>query len=553
MTKYSPDIEAALEQYVGSGDGSGDSMAFGKNAYEGAEMWGDRSISTWAPTLQSADGDLLPEKPILDARARDIARNDALIQSGIALHKNSIVGSMFLLNLKPEMKVLGIDDEKWEEEFQEEVEAKFMTGAESVNCWLDAARTMTFTDIIRLGIGVVAASGEMLASVEWIKNPTRPFSTAIQMIDIDRLRTPMDRVTDTDVRGGVRVDRYGAPLGYYITDTMTAGLLNSRLNYESRYIPAYKWWGRQQMIHIREQIRPHQTRGFSEMVAGLKETKMAKKFRDSTLQQAIAAALFAMSIESELPSDAVFASLGAGNLKPGPAITAYGAAYLAAVEQYAGSAKNMHVDGMKIPHFFPGTRLNIKNVGAPGGVGQDFETSLNRYCAALLGVSYEEYSRDYSKTNYSSMKGGMNNTRKYMEARKKLVADRLATIIFMVWFEEMIGRNAIESMKYSKLPNFYDPLMKEAYCSADWIGAGMGQIDELKETQAAILRIKGGLSTWEIELGRLGRDWRKVMRQKAREQALMQQLGITMEEDNSINAASGSPRENNEGDERDAA
>ena len=143
------------------------------------------------------------------------------------------------------------------------------------------------------------------------------------------------------------------------------------------------------------------------------------------------------------------------------------------------------------------------------------------------------------------MKGGLNESWKFMQARKKMVADRLATRMYMNWFEEMIARNEIETMKYSKAPNFYEGLNSEAYTATEWIGAARGQIDELKETQAAVLRIKSGLSTHEEELGKMGKDWRRVFQQLERERLEMEARGIVMQEDNGMNAASGSPREDN--------
>jgi hypothetical protein len=62
--------------------------------------------------------------------------------------------------------------------------------------------------------------------------------------------------------------------------------------------------------------------------------------------------------------------------------------------------------------------------------GTNFEQSLLRYIAATLGVSYEQLSRDYTNTNYSSARAAMTETWKFMQARKKLIADRFATIDF---------------------------------------------------------------------------------------------------------------------------
>jgi capsid protein len=86
-------------------------------------------------------------------------------------------------------------------------------------------------------------------------------------------------------------------------------------------------------------------------------------------------------------------------------------------------------------------------------------------------------------------------------------------------------------------------MMFDALSKCDWIGAGRDQIDELKETQAAVLRIKYGLSTHEDELARLGKDWRKVYPQLERETKEREARGIVLMEDNSVNAASGAPRQ----------
>ena len=94
-----------------------------QGAYDASSRF-DRDLMTWNPSHSSADEDLLPEKRLMDARVRDTMRNDAYAAAGGDIWKNNIVGSMFLLNSKPNHRALGLD-EVWAEEFQEEVEAKF--------------------------------------------------------------------------------------------------------------------------------------------------------------------------------------------------------------------------------------------------------------------------------------------------------------------------------------------------------------------------------------------------------------------------------------------
>jgi capsid protein len=97
--------------------------------------------------------------------------------------------------------------------------------------------------------------------------------------------------------------------------------------------------------------------------------------------------------------------------------------------------------------------------------------------------------------------------------------------VFRLWLEESLAKGLIESMPINA-PSFWEGLNAQAYCECDWIGASSGQVDELKETQAAALRIANGLSTWDKEIAKLGTDWRKSMRQRAREKAYMTKLGI---------------------------
>ena len=114
-----------------------------------------------------------------------------------------------------------------------------------------------------------------------------------------------------------------------------------------------------------------------------------------------------------------------------------------------------------------------------------------------------------------------------MQSRKKMVADRFATWIYRLWLEEAINKNQIETLKRRNVPNFYEGQNKDAYSACEWIGAGRGQIDEFKETQAAVMRIDNNLSTEELEIARLhGGDWRKVKRQRVREQQTDKRLKL---------------------------
>lgn len=452
-------------------------------------------------------------------------RNDAYVAGGAALHKDSIVGEEYRLNARISSKLLfGVQDDKWDAEAQEEIETRFHFYAESPNNWADAQRVNTLTGMVRQAVGTHVGGGEVLASSEW-DDDGRPFASNVLMIDADRLSTPpeLDQYSQSRIRAGVERTKRGAPIAYHICshhprDYFAYGALGGT-NPTWKRVKRFNSWGRQQILHIYETLRPDQTRGIAAMVTALTEMRMLKHFRKTELQRAVIAATYAASIETDLPADAGIA-MGAGQDSENPWVNA-AQEFMRFQAGYYGHANNIHMEGVKIPVFVPNTHLKIQNPGAQSPLGDTFEASMLRHIAASLGVSYEQLSRDYTKTNYSSARASIGESLRGMTPKKRLVADGTANFVYRLWMEEAINYTDLECFKRRDMPSFYEGQNADVYCAASWIGAGQGQIDPLKETQAAILKIKNGLSTQEVEIARMsGGDWRQVKRQIRRERIM---------------------------------
>ena len=505
---------------------AGSQQMSGSGAYEGASRLG-RELATWRAPITSADAEITREKPQMDARARDMVRNDGYVLGAVNIRRDSVVGAQYVLNAQPDYEALGATEE-WAEEFQRIVESKFQLWAESPDCWPDAARLSTLTGLVRLAIAQHAVQGEVLATVEWLRSSAtrRPYSTAIQMIDVDRLSNPRGLADTKYLRGGVERDKFGAPINYHIRMSHPyESFADTALDqFTWKSVPARKPWGRPQVMHIFERNRPDQSRGVSDMVSVLKQMRMTKKYQEIVLQNAVVSATYAAAIESELPPEVVAASLGADAGTPNNGMNTY----INQLAEYAGGSTGLHIDGVKIPHLYPGTKLNFQTANAPGTGFDKYEQSLLRHIAAALGLSYEQFSRDYTQTNYSSARASMLETWKAMQSVKKLVADQFATTVYALWLEEAISMGEIPLPKGADSNYFYTGLNREALIRCEWIGASRGQIDELKETQAAALRITSGLSTYEQEIARTGLDFRRVFRQRAREKKLLEEYGLVM-------------------------
>lgn len=532
--------------------------ALGGGAYEAAARL-SKEMASWIVRNGSADADLLPNKEILDARSKDIARNDAYVDNGIEKYKDSVVGARFSLNANPNIDYLTLLDKRfdytWMEEFQAEVEAKYGLSAESNSNWFDAQRKKTATEMIRLGLGTYLIQGEVLYSSEWIRRSRRPFNTAYLMIDPTRLDDPGisgGQPFTKNIRKGVRQNANGEAVGYFIANEHPHDyypMFNSVTGKSFQYTPKETPWGRMNILHVYEEKRIGQTRGVSKLASALKEMKMTKSFRDVMLQNAIVNATYAAAIESELPTAQVFEIMG-GDVsgepdaeKFGDAVSGYTAGFLGALAEYMANSNGTMLNGVRIPHLFPGTKLNMLPAGQGGPLGTEFEDSLLRYLAAAMGISFEQLTGNFTGINYSTLKGAINETQKHMNVVKRNVAERIANFMYTNWLEEQIVNGQITSMPRNH-PSFWEGLNREAYSQAQWFNSGRGQIDEAKETQAAMLRLKSNITTYEEEMGRLGLDWRQVILQKSRENAFAERHGVNLSfEDNALNAASGTPRE----------
>lgn len=497
---------------------------------EGAERT-TRETFNWDVANVPPDRAINTVKEPADARAKDMVVNDGFARGGVQISMDSIVGAQYRLNANIAWKIIPGATKEWAEEAQQVIEQRFQLIGESQACYLDAAGMNTFTGLVRLGVASFIMTGEVLTTSEWDQSVGRPLKTCFQMIDPARLKNPDWGMDTEQLRRGVKVDRRGKPLGYWIQrqhpNAFWMGPTSDPLAF--RYIPRTKPWGRPQVFHILEQLFPDQHRGVADMVAVLKRMKMTKHLQEVVLQNAVINATYAAAIESEMPTAEMILALG-GEGDPATMLENALGAYLTGLQTYLSGSENIALDGAMIPHLYPGTKLNARALGTPGSVGTDFEASLLRNISAGLGIDYAEFSRDYSKMSYATAKLSDAKTVRNMQSRKKNVADRLANLMYSNVVEEMIARGDVPLPSGFTRDDYYaDPLYRDAFARASWIGSGRGQIDELKETQAAIMRIKAGLSTYEIEIARLGEDYREIFEQRAAEEGLLQEKGLVFD------------------------
>jgi len=497
-----PDGQTDLRAYVYQGAGG----------YSGAGRgFGDQLRDWYAPHL-TADAALLPNLRRSHARSDDLVRNNGIAKNAIQTHKDHIVGDNFRLSYKPNWRVLGLKEDV---EFVKDVEAFFSAIAEDESCWLDAERKRNFTQLIRAGIEMHCQYGDIFAKTEWMTERHRPLNTAIKLISPKRITNPGNASDTERLRAGVEVNVSNAATHYHIAVGGVRTNINTKWIRVARTMPA----GRQGIIHIFDPNEPDQTRGSNEFLAVMEQMKMLDTLQQTKLQSAVINSMYAATIESELDSEQAFEYIaGASNNPEKSPLTQILGMY---GDYYAGN--KIKLGGAKVPHLFPGDRLKLMSpANSDNGYGQ-LEQSLLRYISAGTGFSYEELSRNYQNLSYSTARASANNSWRYVMGRRRLIANRLASQIFALVFEEALIRKWIVPPKGARF-NFWQ--MRGAWVRCDWIGSGRMAIDGLKEVRESIMKIQFGLSTYEIELAKMGHDYAEIFKQQVREMNERKEAGL---------------------------
>jgi lambda family phage portal protein len=480
---------------------------FADTAHQGASVT-DSRLSGWIPTAGSSDADLLDELAALTPRSRDLVRNHPVASGARQTLLDNIIGHQLRLSAQPKYRLLGKDRE-WASEWSNNVEDQFATWADTTEC--DAAQSQTLLGLTQQALAGALVNGDALAIVHWLPRANSKWATRLQMIESDRLSTPHYLIGNPQIRNGVEINKFGAPIAYYIQKSHPGDKYRfiQGIVQEWERIPAFNDFGRRNIIHLFDKERSEQSRGKPLFTAVLREFKVSGDYLGSELHAAAANALIAAFIESDLDPAAVTNLLGSESDDLSN--------YWKSVSEKTNGKKIKSGSFLTLPI---GTKVSSYNSGRPNTAFNGFMESCMRHISAGLNMPYELLMKDFSKTNYSSARAALLEAWRYFQGRRRWLQDTWLNDIYNIWFEEAVNREFIEATDFYTNNNSY------SYTRARWVFAGRGWVDQVKEAQAAKLRMEIGVSTLESECADQGLDWEDVLEQRKRERDRMEELGL---------------------------
>ncbi|HEX7776640.1 MAG TPA: phage portal protein, partial [Parvibaculum sp.] len=374
----------------------------------------------------------------------------------------------------------------------------------------------TISGLFALAYGHCFIDGDAIGLPLWIPGRGR-WATTLQLVDPDRLSNPNNMFDQDRLRAGVEVDQYGAATAYHFRRRHPNDIFGARAGDSMIWdrVPRQTAWGRPQVIHFFEKDRAGQSRGIGRLTPVIEALFMDHRLGRAELQAAVLNAILAVVLESPLDADMATQGLA-------PNSDSFGA--YQAMRKDFHDEKRLTFGGVQITSLFPNEKLKMEAPSRPNANFADFESAVLRKAAAGIGTSYEQLSRDWSKTNYSSARAALIEVWRGYIARREEFTQGFCTPFFGCWLEEDISLGTYDDLVDDALESFHT--LKAAWLRCRWIGPGRGWVDPTKEAEAMGLRLAFQVGTQEDESAEQGRDWQDDQDQLAREMRRRHALGL---------------------------
>jgi lambda family phage portal protein len=300
---------------------------------------------------------------------------------------------------------------------------------------------------------------------------------AINNISPERLETPFNRTTDYYTVLGVKRDKYGKPLAYYVRRPETnTGIVPQ----EWDELPAAD------MIHFFKVCEVGQAQGVPILAPILGSIADLRQFDGYVLEAAKMAAMLGVLLK-------------ASNFNTQP--------------QTVDTSTMADIESGMIATLPPGYEPFQINPQQPGANYIDYRHDLQRDAGRIIGMPLMKVNKDASKHNYSSARYDDQQYNRRNTTFEGAIGRRVLTPIVRKWMVEARLKGIIPP---ATPPDMY----------FEWIWPKPVHVDPKKEADAQEVRLRIGVSNRAMECAANGDDSADVLNQCIAEKPLLEQAGI---------------------------
>lgn len=510
---------------------------------EGGASHNNKSLKGYNPRKLGYKADIGANLSTLRDRSADLAINTPVGTAAINTSTTHTVGAGLNVFPRPKFQILGISAED-ARAWARKVRAEFDLWADSKDC--DIYRKNNLYDMQSIAYQGYLTDGDSFAVFR--RKPTTPdmpYTLRLQLIEGNRVSNPLTTSTyatgdptgvealnsDTGNRilNGVEIDTDGAVVAYWVSNQVPGEPVSSLLTTWTRVEAYGKRTSIPNVLQISNDTRPEQYRGVPYLAPVIETLKQVYRYTNAELTSAIIKSYFALFFTEAVTNSGSLNDMLADNGVDDPMEP------VVDVSEY---------------NLGPGTLnalpkgVDVKSVDASNAQStfEVFSTQLIKQVGAALNQPYEVLMKNFN-SSYSASRAAMLQAWEEYKLRRKWFARDFCQPIYEIWLMEAVANGRIEA------PGFFDdPLIRKAWCNADWFGPTMSILDPVKDMNGSTLRVENGVSTREREAAEMtGTDLEENIAQLAFEKQLMEKYGMGLAD--AVNPSVGSKSEAKGGEE----
>lgn len=434
------------------------------------------NIKHWsrADGLSAAAANSPDVRRILRNRSRYEIANNSYARGITLTLANDVVGT------GPRLQMLTVDPEA-----NRFVEQEFFAWSEMIGL-AEKLRTMR---LARVGDG---ESFALLTSNDAIESRVR---LDLKLVEADQVASPTLNLDRQRYIDGIEFDSDGNPVNY---DVLRSHPGDSGINFDESHdtIPA------SDVIHYFRNERPGQIRGIPDITPTLPLFAQLRRFTLAVLAAAETAADFAGILYTDAPANGEADS--------------------------AEPFEPIELEKRMLLTMPGGWKMAQMRAEQPSTTYGEFKKEILNEIARCLSMPYNVAAGNSSGYNYASGRLDHQTYFKSIRVEQSQLARVVLDRILKAWLREAV---LIEGY----LPNSLRTL--DSTFEHQWFWDGHEHVDPAKEANAQKIRLANHTTTLAHEYARQGRDWEAELKQRAKEMALMRELGL------STDAAIDSPSE----------
>jgi lambda family phage portal protein len=453
--------------------------------------------ATRKPHNRTADQEALPPfgADSLRAYARDLVRNNAYASGVVETIVSSVVGTG--IKTMSNLETQDGEDVELLNEFRDNLWERWCEVAELTGQY-------TWCEVQAIAQREIVEAGEVLIHLVNVpleyRGIKRPVPFAIELIEADRLATDRDTFifAKNDERRriirGVELDEIGKPVAYWIYPAHPNDIYNVRR--EPVRIEA------ENILHLYKRQRVGQNRGvtwFAPVVNWLRDMGL---YVDNEMQAGAVSSCLTAFVKTDTPMQGLMPPNGM---------------------QQNDNAGNQYdyLEPGAIFRLNPGEDLAMVNPLRPNSNAEPWLQLMLRGIAVGTGLSYEVVARDYSQTNYSSSRTSQLEDRRRFRMWQNYLINHLCDPVWKKFCQSASLTGLVSFPTMEQLDRNIDRYAPAQHMPPTW-----EWVDPQAEQAAAEKAITSFQASYSEELGALGKNWRHVFYQRAKEEALLKKLGL---------------------------